>query len=658
MRTISPPRPSGPAWAFASIAILLGLSPKTAAAEGPAEAYAAAQSSYRQLKSASEEKRRFRHTWQDTIDQFKAVAERYPKSGFADDALYNVGTLYSELYDVSRLRTDLESAVGSFRTLSAEHASSNYADDALFWEAKALHLLNKHEAEVTALTSLIERYPKGDMVNDARRQLALEPRTARASRSSGASPEAARASRSSGASPEPPGSGSTTPATATNSMGGGAAPKVAAPEAAAKPRPRSGGEVSSEVQSLTAVKHWSNEGYTRVAIYAGGSVGWTAHELPADGDKPPRIYLDLSRARVGEGLKGQAPKLDNAWEIPIGDGLLQRARVAQFGPEVVRVVLDVGSVDRYEIVQLDDPFRIIVDVNAKSAPSRSPAAHATAAPTPEESGSASAELLEKRAERLADDPGGFGLFEQLGVKFGRIYVDAGHGGHDPGAIGVHGLREKVVTLSIAKKLKKKLIDLGYDAVLTRSDDTFLALEERSAIANEGKGDLFVSIHCNSTEGRTSTSAIETYYADAASDAASARLSAIENATSPQKMSNLESILAGLIRGEYTRMSAELADSVQRKLHREVKRFNPSVKDHGVKSALFYVLLTAQMPAILVETSFISNPRDEKRLSDEKYQLAVADSVAQGVAAYLDSRAGSVEPPTAGAKRKTASSKGP
>ncbi|HVO30304.1 MAG TPA: N-acetylmuramoyl-L-alanine amidase, partial [bacterium] len=200
---------------------------------------------------------------------------------------------------------------------------------------------------------------------------------------------------------------------------------------------------------------------------------------------------------------------------------------------------------------------------------------------------------------------------------------------------------KDINLAIAQKLRKKLVDLGYDAVLTRKDDTFLELEERTGIANKD-GDLFISVHCNSTDkkGDKNASGIEVYYADVASDKGSARLAAIENQTSPKHMSELETILEGLARNEFTVKSAELATAVQKRLVDDVKKPYPDLKTHanGVKSALFYVCLTAHMPAILVETSFISNPKEEKRLADPRYQQVIADSIAGAADAWLDGQA--------------------
>lgn len=634
----------------------------TARAAGAGDAYDQARSAYHELDQMPEEKKRLRHHWQSVIDRFKAVSEKYPKSSYADDALYMEGKLYFDLYDYSHYKADLHDAVDRWKECATKYPASNYADDALFWEAKALDLLDRRSQEIDVLRSLLEKHPKGDMVRDAKKLLAkIDPNGDTETAAATPTPEA----------------------TATPEMVAKATPiPTPTPRPVATPAVTEGG-TAGEPQQVHAVKVFSNDGYTRVAIYTGGEVHWKAHEIKADGDKPPRVYVDLTAARVGDDLKQEAPKLDNSWEMPIEDGLLKRARVAQYDGTTVRVVLDLTSISSWKITPFFDPFRVVFDFYgvaddgrgavASAAGTPTPAAVATLAmpvPTPVASGTLTAAQLEKINAQTARKTG-LSLTQQLGLTFTRIFIDAGHGGHDPGAIGPTGVREKDVNLAIARKLQKKLVELGYDAILTRKDDTFLELDERTGLANEGRGDLFVSIHCNSTDkkGDRNASGIETYYADIASDRGSARLAAIENATSEKHMNQLDEILKGLLHSEFTLKSADLATSVETNLVSEVRKKNPGLRMHGkgVKSALFYVCLTANMPAILVETSFISNPKEEKRLADPKYQQLVADGIADAVDAWVDAQVkfrplraqqSPVEPPpkTTTAKKHRASKK--
>ncbi len=594
----------------------------SSAADPAADAYETARASYKALKAKPEKDLGFRQHWENTIKAFEVVSKNHPKSALADDALYTIGTLYYELYEHSHFRSDLKDGAASFEKCAKNYAASNYADDCLFWEAKSLHLLDKHAEEVAALQALLEKYPKGDMAKQANAQLAKLGDAAH------------KAPAVVAVLPNP---------TAT----------PAAVATVAVPKLKTGGEAQEESQQVSQVKVWTYEGYTRVGVYLGGKAKWSVNELRADGDKPPRIYMDVTKAHVGESLKSSAAKLGNDWEVPIGDGLLQRARVNQFAPDTVRVVLDVASMERYEVTQLEDPFRILVDVyGVDSAPitlvrNDDPEALAKRLKDLETASGAtpvpvatplSAEEMQRRIKELEKKNVGYSLTKQLGLKAARIYVDAGHGGHDPGAPGPDGMQEKTITLAIARKVKDKLIDLGYDAVLTRRDDTFLELEERTGIANGGRGDLFVSIHCNShdpVKTKVFPSGVETYIANLPKDDASARLAAIENANSTETMSGLSAVLETLARNEFTDHSANLAAQVQQSLAKEARKHNPQTKDLGVKTALFYVLLTARMPAILVETAFISNPKDAKRLKDPKYQDKVAESIAQGIEKYLD-----------------------
>ena len=228
------------------------------------------------------------------------------------------------------------------------------------------------------------------------------------------------------------------------------------------------------------------------------------------------------------------------------------------------------------------------------------------------------------------------LAEQLGLKVRRVVIDAGHGGHDSGAIGPTGVQEKDVSLAIAKRLAEILSAAGLEVLLTRDDDTFVRLEDRARMANEARGDLFISVHCNSAASQK-LRGVETYTLNTSSDRYSIRLAARENSSSAKGISDLQFILADLATKANTEESQRLAGRVQRSLTGHLGAKHKGVKDLGTKEALFYVLLGAKMPAILVETSFLSNPEDEKRLSSKEYQEDVAQAIAGGVQDFLDNR---------------------
>ena len=241
----------------------------------------------------------------------------------------------------------------------------------------------------------------------------------------------------------------------------------------------------------------------------------------------------------------------------------------------------------------------------------------------------------KALKGAASDPE-LTLAEQLGLKVKRVIIDAGHGGHDTGAIGKDGTREKDVALKISLKLAKLLGEAGLEVLLTRDDDTFVRLEDRTAFANKNKGDLFISVHCNSAPTR-SLGGVETYTLNTSSDRYNIRLAARENAHAERGVGDLQLILADLATKANTEESSRLAARVQRELVTGLKDKNPQVRDLGHKEALFFVLLGAKMPAILVETSFLSNANEERLLSTDAYQSDVADAIAEGVKGFLDER---------------------
>lgn len=228
------------------------------------------------------------------------------------------------------------------------------------------------------------------------------------------------------------------------------------------------------------------------------------------------------------------------------------------------------------------------------------------------------------------------LAQQLGLKVRRVIIDAGHGGHDTGAIGPTGVREKDVALAVVLKLKDKLEALGLEVVLTRDDDTFVALDQRTRIANKEHGDLLISIHCNAAPSKN-LRGVETYTLNTSSNRYSVRLAARENATTERGINDLQYILADLATKANTGESQRLAESVQRSLIRGLSKEYKGVRDLGTKEALFVVLLGAKMPSILVETSFLSNPEDEQRLASEEYQQSLADNVAEAVESFLEAR---------------------
>ena len=241
------------------------------------------------------------------------------------------------------------------------------------------------------------------------------------------------------------------------------------------------------------------------------------------------------------------------------------------------------------------------------------------------------------AEPTAD--GGRSMVRALGLKIGRIVIDPGHGGHDSGTLGPDGIEEKDVVLDVSLRLGKLLRQrLGADVIFTRSDDTFIPLETRTAIANKAQADLFVSVHANSSPD-SSARGVETYYLNFTSSPESLELAARENAVSQQSIHQLSDLVKKIAMHDKIDESREFASDVQKYLYDGLDQGNPGLKDRGIKQAPFVVLIGANMPSILAEISFLTNPDDAHELRDPNYRQRIAESLYRGVARYVSGLSG-------------------
>ncbi len=231
------------------------------------------------------------------------------------------------------------------------------------------------------------------------------------------------------------------------------------------------------------------------------------------------------------------------------------------------------------------------------------------------------------------------LIRALGLKIGKIVIDPGHGGHDTGTIGPNGLEEKDLVLEVARRLGKLLeTRLGAEVVYTRTDDTFIPLETRTAIANQEQADLFVSIHANSSSDPDARG-VETYYLNFTSSTDALEVAARENAVSEKSIHELQDLVKKIALKEKIEESREFASDVQRALHSGLAAKSPGIRDRGVKKAPFIVLIGANMPSILAEISFVSNPGDERRLGTSEYRQRIAESLYRGVSKYVSGLSG-------------------
>jgi N-acetylmuramoyl-L-alanine amidase len=327
---------------------------------------------------------------------------------------------------------------------------------------------------------------------------------------------------------------------------------------------------------------------------------------------PDRIYINFYQTKLNPSLK-KIHEINNVY--------LKRIRIAQYKPNIVRAVLDLdfSKIKEFRIFHLLDPFRIVIDIYPKEREDEQKRRDAIfKPPTPSKSGK-------------------YSLVRQLGLGVRTIVLDPGHGGKDPGAISKNKLLvEKEIVLDIAKRVKrilKKNTDL--EVILTRENDIFLPLEDRAVIANQKMADLFISIHANSSSNYKA-GGIETYYLNFTQDPRAVEVAARENATSTKNIGEMEEIIKKIIQNSKIEESKELALTIQDCMIEKLSSKYSNIKNLGVKGGPFWVLIGADMPAVLIETSFLSNPSDRKRLKSEEYRELIAEGISNGITHYIAS----------------------
>jgi len=250
-----------------------------------------------------------------------------------------------------------------------------------------------------------------------------------------------------------------------------------------------------------------------------------------------------------------------------------------------------------------------------------------------------ADLHPETREARPTAAGDRSLIRALGLKIGKIVIDAGHGGHDTGTIGPNGLLEKDVVLDVAKRLGRLLESrLGAEVIYTRQDDTFIPLETRTAIANRERADLFISIHANSSRD-SDARGVETYYLNFTSSPEALKVAARENAVSEKSIHELQDLVKKIALKDKIDESREFAGDVQESLYGGLALRNAGIRNRGIKKAPFIVLIGANMPSILAEISFVSNPTDERKLETSEHRQRIAESLYRGVSKYVSGLSG-------------------
>ncbi len=409
-------------------------------------------------------------------------------------------------------------------------------------------------------------------------------------------------------------------------------------------------EALTRFARLTAIDREVWDDVVRVLIRLDRDVPFQSERL-AD---PDRLFFDFPHTDALAGLRDATLTFDD------GHRGVHGIRLGRHPNRTTRVVIDTADADACSIFTVYEPYRVVVDcrrpefrravpavplqpalaglMQAPRSPLHGVAGalredRSAAAPAPARAAAATAADPESAwPTPLPGETGAFSLARQLGLQVSRIVIDPGHGGHDPGARG-HGLRESEVVLDIAHRLERRLLTQpGIEVVLTRRDNTYIPLRERTALANRVQADLFLSIHANASH-KSHARGIETYFLNFAPDPNAERIAARENVAGGGTMNNLGDLLETIASNSKANESRDFAGVIQQAMVAALRQADPDIPDLGVKQAPFIVLIGARMPSVLAEVSFLSNSREARLLSTDDYRDRIADALFEGILRY-------------------------
>lgn len=620
-----------------SLAMSLGVSlaalPGSAAAALPAaqtakQLYEAAQTEEKRLRASASAKRS-RSAWVRVGRKYRAVVRAYPRSGYCDDALYYEGGVYRDAAERFSDRALAVRAADAYELLARGYPSSKWAPRALLEQVRlyAGRLGDPTEARRSA-ERLKQANPGGAETKRAAAILAPPPSPPAAKTSappaatSPPEPDAPAKRPAAASAKDRPGAKEGTPAANSGNADRktGTRPVTTRPvttrPAAARGRPKP----ADPPGTVENIRHWVGDSHTRVVIDLSREVPYTEGRLR----NPDRVFFDLHGAALSEELARR--------EFPIDGSHLQRIRAANHEAGIVRVVLDLSSIQEMSVFGLPDPYRLVVDIHG-APPER--VADAGSRPAPERR-TAPAAAEPAGEDAVAGVPsatdGRYSLARQLGANVRRIVVDAGHGGKDPGTH-AGSLREKDIVLDIARRVRDELTAAGFEVIMTRDRDVFVPLEKRAFIANDSGADLFLSIHANAARSRRAQG-LETFYLNLADSPEAEEVAARENATANVRMADMPKLIEQIMNNNRIDESRELAGAMQQAMSRRVLGKVDHPLNRGVKTAGFHVLLGAKMPAILVEVGFVSNRTEAKLLRTGSHRKKLATAIAEGVEFYL------------------------
>lgn len=529
-----------------------------------------------------------RKNWLKGVRNFRKIYLTSSKSEIAPSCLFMLGRMYHRMFERFNTLIDLNESLSYYRDTAALFPRHKLADDALFTIGIIL-LKNKKDIQGAsqAFDKVVSDYPGGDMHPQAAKQLRILSRD----------------------------------------------------HNIPLPQVMVGAANLNKLTNVLPVKYWSSDNYTRIVVKASDPVTYREELIEPSGNHPRRLYIDFFNSYIEPRYRSP---------VPIEDGLLKRIRTGQFSADTVRVVLDIESISSYKVFSLPDPFRVVIDVRGKVNGLQSKKIVKTKRPdssrtTPDrpvvvlkDTKKYRVGKKEKPAHRFTQPARAqtISLAQQLGLGVRKIVLDPGHGGKDSGAM-AFGMKEKDIVLKLAHKLAPMLRkQLNCEVILTRDRDTYIPLEERTAIANTSGADLFISLHINAHPA-SKIHGLETYFLNLTTNAEAMRVAARENATSTHQMSDLQDILSDILQNSKVHESSRLAKLVHHSIIGGLSSNKPlAMKSLGVKQAPFYVLIGAQMPAILIEVAFLSNPGDAKRLKTEQFLNSVSHEITNGIQSYI------------------------
>lgn len=555
-----------------------------------------------------------RKSYENVAGRFYQIYSKNPSGSLADDALHYTAQTYYRSYKRFHNKSDLLKTQQTLKLLSINY-DTRLASMA-YLQSADIYIAEKDYASARfTLNKMLQKFPKSEDAPNARKKLEQINRLIANAEKKG-SPKSQTAELKAPTTPAPtsapklvPDPASTVnqtdePIINTDSL---YTDKVGASENHYGVKAN---EKSDKV--VKSIRHFAAADYTRVVIDLSKPTDFMKHWLKENPEfnKPPRLFIDLETDSIDLSI----PK-----EIDIKDGLLHSVRWAPNRPGVTRIVLDSDNVKDFTVFAMSNPDRIVIDVSNQNADKSKPA-------TP-------LKAIEQNTNQNVDLSKAT-LASVFGLKVRRIVIDAGHGGKDPGAV-YYGLKEKDIVLDIAlelEKLFKQNTDL--EVHMTRRRDIFIPLEERTAIANRLKADIFVSIHTNASRNKNSRG-IETFVLNVTKDQSALEVAAAENMATEKSMSDLQDILKDIMLNSKLEESLLLAAKTQDSLVKFAYAQSANQFNRGVKQAPFYVLVGAKMPSILVEAGFMSNAKEAAMLKNPAHRKNIAYGIFKGLQNYIE-----------------------